>query len=180
MTRTTCLYPLPKDDPSAKRGKCNNCGTVVFFRSPRFENLRELACSRECELALQWFVPTEYIPPQQRNKIANQKKKREKEKSEPKPKVIREPCPDCGGPPAKRRGWIHKTTCPRLPQNKPKNRKPPCSECGGPARGRGWSHKPNCSRKTSTTNEEFDETTYEQIKSIDPQAAEDWKKSKIK
>jgi len=175
LPQVSCHRPLPKDDPRAEHGVCSACGRALAFVPPKFVQVMELACSLPCEKALAWhnhFPKEKYVPPAPKEtrpkecpecggkrwysdyrhtdecSLANQK-------TIAAPKPTSEPCPECGGPPGKSRGWKHTEDCSMSGANRAKAKakaqyramhkeKPPCPHCGGPARGRGWSHNSEC------------------------------------
>jgi len=53
-------------------------------------------------------------------------------------------CRHCGGPPAKRAGFVHTDECSR--GKSVVVVRPVCEHCGGPARGKGWTHTEDCAR----------------------------------
>ena len=120
--RNACCRSLTADDEKAGHGKCSHCNKDLYFTSPQYGEVIGLACSRECELAMDWHTSSfKIIPPVEKSPVVmpyiDKIKKPKKEKVALQDKPKRDNCPECDGPPY-RRGWRHTDECPNSTANK--------------------------------------------------------------
>ena len=204
--RTGCLRPLSSDDEKAEKGKCDNCSAPLFFVPDPYSTIVSLACSVKCKDDLEWFVPSVKYSTTQKVSTKSTKlkfcpdcggpsakgrgwKHKDGCSSLKKTKSSKPPCFKCGGLP-KGRGWEHKEDCSLNSKEKRSDKPPFCLDCGGPSvQGPGWRHKPDCpgvlaaKKKRQHSKEKKlntkDEETFQQIRKVDPQTAEEWKKERL-